>query len=102
MVPCVTCVWAKYVALFCIVCALVCIIVNFNGLQRRTYPVCWTDVDSLSKVEALIKAGVIGAWKCDDELTRTLIRSVNLLQVTRSRDRPHNAQSEQPIKLHNA
>ena len=43
-----------------------------------TYPVRKGKVDSLSKVESLIEASMIGPRKRDDELTSTLISTNNL------------------------
>lgn len=43
-----------------------------------SHPVHGAEVDSLCKVEALIKTTVVGSWECDYELSCTLIGPVNL------------------------
>lgn len=45
---------------------------------NNTYPVHRAEVDSLSKVKALIEAAVVGSRKRDHKLTSTLVCSVNL------------------------
>lgn len=44
----------------------------------RAYPVSWTEVYCLSKIEAKIEARVVGSRKCNHELPGMLIHPVYL------------------------
>lgn len=50
----------------------------------NAYPVCSTEVNSLSKVISLIEATVIGSRKRDDKLPSTLVGSYNLPKRNRT------------------
>lgn len=50
----------------------------------NSYPVCSTEVNSLSKVISLIEATVIGSRKRDDKLPSTLVGSYNLPKRNRT------------------
>lgn len=45
-----------------------------------SYPVQCTEVDSFSKVEALIEAAVVSPGKSDDKLACALVGAINLIK----------------------
>lgn len=53
--------------------------------RGHPYPVHGAEVDCLSKVEALIEAAVVSSGKRDDELSSTLVCSVNLKDMRQTR-----------------
>ena len=51
--------------------------VVFDAFPSHLQPVWWGEVDGLRQVVALVEPGVVGAGEGDDELTGTLVDSVN-------------------------
>ena len=49
----------------------------FDAFPSHLQPVWWGEVDGLRQVVALVEPGVVGAGEGDDELTGTLVDSVN-------------------------
>lgn len=45
---------------------------------KSSYPVHGAEVDSLSKVEALVKSTVVGSRESDDKLASALIGAIDL------------------------
>jgi len=46
-------------------------------MQHAPHPVGGAEVDCLGEVEALVEAGVVGAWEGDDELAGALVGLVD-------------------------